>query len=69
MNRMASKAVDMFMKHIGTQYLIKAVEPTIAKIIKDDLNCEIDASRILPVDSLHLDKRIQNLERKFTFSK
>ena len=45
-NSMASKAVDVYMKHIGLPYLKSVLSPVIESIVSANKSCEVDPARL-----------------------
>ena len=64
-NSMASKAIDVYMKHVGLPYLKSVLGPIITEISKQNQNPEVDPLRFSPKDL----KKPEIMQRNWTILK
>ncbi|KAI9203776.1 uncharacterized protein BJ171DRAFT_132827 [Polychytrium aggregatum] len=60
-NSMASKALDVYMKHVGLNYLQSVLKGVLQNIIEKNQPCEIDPVKLEKADSKVLRENIRNL--------
>lgn len=63
-NSLASKAIDVYMKHVALGFMKRTIGSIISDIVSQKLQCEVDPTRLTPKDDLSAHWR--NLNAYFT---